>query len=369
MVGPDPTVPIGGPGRALADRIDSVAAFVAALDPSAPGAGRALLAATVALGFDAAVARRGLDAELDAWRATGAVEALLLDEAPTGGRAPSAVLVIGARTLPVSTVRQVLMARLVGARVFVKAARGQEAIAEALALADPEIVAAPFASDDGVAVRAALRAVEAVVVLGSDPTVEAVRREIRGQAFVGYGHRVSAAWMGSGASDAEVLGLAADVAAWDGAGCLAPKVIWSEGPARALAERIGGALAGVTEQLPLGAAGTHQLRGARVEAIMRGGEAFVGARYGVGVLGASALMDSPAPRWVWVLPADAAALEAATPVLSTLAVGGDAQQLPSAIGHAPHVRLCVPGAMQCPTLAWRQDGHHPLAAIWVDDPM
>ena len=342
--------------------------IVAALDPSAPGAGRALLAATVALGFDEAVARRGLDAELAAWRSVGAVETLL-GEAPTAGRAPGAVLVIGARTLPVSMLRQVLMARLVGARVFVKASRGQDALADALALADPEIVAAPFASDDAVAVRAALRAVEAVVVLGSDQTVEAVRREIRGQAFVGYGHRVSAAWVGPDASDAEVVGLAADVAAWDGAGCLAPKVIWSEGPARALAERLAGALATLSAELPLSPAGVHQLRTARVEAIMRGGEAFVGTRYGVGVLAETALLGTPAPRWVWVLPADAGALEAAALVLSTLAVGGKPEQLPRALERAPHVRLCGPGEMQRPTLAWRQDGYRPLAAIWVDDRM
>lgn len=352
-------------------RIERIDRIVAALDPDAAGAGQALLAATVAIGFDEAVARAGIQAELEAWQAPGAAVELIR-RLPPAGRAPGAVLVIGARTLPVSTLRQVLIGRLIGARVFVKAARGQEAIAEALARADAEIVAAPFAPEDGVAVRAALRTVEAVVVLGSDQTVEAVRREIvreeGGQTFVGYGHRVSAAWMGPEVSDAEVVGLAEDVAAWDGAGCLAPKVIWSEGPARALAERLGRALAEVTAELPLSAAGTHQLRAARVEAIMRGGEAFVGARYGVGVLARSVLVGVPAPRWVWVVPADARALAAAASVLSTLAVGGRPEQpLSSIVGAAAsHVRACGPGEMQRPTLAWRQDGYDPIAAIWID---
>jgi hypothetical protein len=65
----------------------------------------------------------------------------------------------------------------------------------------------------------------------------------------------------------------------------------------------------------------------------------------------------PGPRCLWVLPFSPAALEAATPVLSSLAVVGEAGPLDGAI------RVCGPGELQRPALSWRQDGLHPLRSL------
>ena len=112
------------------------------------GPGLALLEATIAMGFSEPVAAAGLGAELDAWTEPGAIEAVLSelpgDLAPE--RMPQTVLVVGARTLPASLMRSVVMARLLGARVVVKPATGHAAVARALAAADPEVSVAPFSS-------------------------------------------------------------------------------------------------------------------------------------------------------------------------------------------------------------------------------
>ena len=123
--------------------------MLAALHDLTRGPGRALLKATVAIGFSEPVARAGLDAELAAWTEEGfsAVRAELNDDvAPS--RVPSTVLVVAASTLPASTLRAVLMARLLGARVLLKPATGQAAIAEAIAAADPAVTVRAFGSTD-----------------------------------------------------------------------------------------------------------------------------------------------------------------------------------------------------------------------------
>ena len=158
------------------------------------GPGAMLLSATCAMGFSEPVARRGLRAELDAWSAPGAVDRVLSELCDIDERRhPREVLVIGAATLPVSTLRACLMARLLGARVRLKPASGLSGLAEAIAAADEHVQADCFASTDRGALRRALETADTVVALGSDETLEALKSELDPhQTFVGYGHRVSA---------------------------------------------------------------------------------------------------------------------------------------------------------------------------------
>lgn len=319
------------------------------------GPGAALLAATARVGFSEPVARAGLLAELDAWRAPGALDAVLAElpaDLPAAAR-PDTVLVIAARTLPASTLRAVLMARLLGARVLLKTASGQDDVAAAIAAADPAVTPRPFASTDLIGRDAALADADAVVVLGGDSTVADVRAHTRpDSAFLGYGHRVSAAWVDH-PDDAVAAGLAADLLAWDQAGCLAPQLVWCAGDPVDLAARVAAAVHALEPALPMdlppGAARARHT--AATLATMRGGHVFGTATARVATLPDPAFRASPGHRFLWVLPADEDALRASLPVLSTLA--GDA---PAAVPLPGHVRRCAPGAMQRPPLTWRHDG-------------
>ncbi len=317
------------------------------------GAGRQLLEATVAMGFSEPVARAGLQAELDAWHAPGAVSRVL-EELPgtlNPGRLPQTALVVAARTLPVSAMRSVLMARLLGARVLLKPASGQEAFAQAVAAADPEVTAALFASTDREALADAVAAADAVVVLGSDQTVASVRALTRpDQAFVGYGHKVSAAWLDAPTDD-DLRGLALDLCAWDQAGCLSPQVAWVTGDLDAVGADLAAALREVEADLPLNmpaAAGTARLSAVTLAEMTGGAWRTTTAA----VLRGPSPAFKPSPGWrtLWLLPADPAALASLAPTLSTLAVTGPPPPVP------PHVRLCRPGEMQRPPLDWPHDG-------------
>ncbi len=318
------------------------------------GPGRHLLDATVAQGFSEPVARAGLSAELAAWTTPGALDAVRA-ELPVGlepGRLPRCVLVFGARTLPVSAMRAVLMARIVGARVLLKAASGRDALAEVLAEVDPQVEARPFGSDDEAALTHAVAEADAVVVLGSNETLRAVRVVVpRDKAFVGYGHRVSAAWLGR-ADEADIEGLARDVIAWDQAGCLSPQVAWVHGDPTAHAKRLADAIRTQERTMPmvLPAGAGPDRHTARTFAEMTGVACETETAL-VAALSEPTFRASPGYRCVWVLPAEPRALAAVVPSLSTLGVSGRAPDgLPSS------VRICGLGEMQRPPLTWRHDG-------------
>lgn len=317
-----------------------------------------LLAATIGIGFSEAVARAGLRAELDAWAGDAAEVELARELGPTPDRSrwPKTVLVIAARTLPASAMRQVFAARALGAKVLVKSASGQEAIGEALAAGDPGVVATPFESTDTASLDQAIAQSGAVVVLGSDETVAAVKARVgHDVAFVGHGHKASAAWLAADAPDAAVAGLAADLCAWDQAGCLAPQCVWVQGDVARLAGRLLTALPAVERQLPTSppAASLHARRSAATLAVMAGGRAWSTATAVLATHPEPAFRATPGQRFLWLLPASEDALRLAEPHLTTLAVA-DPSTPPAPLG--PTVRVCATGSMQRPALDWRQDG-------------
>ena len=324
------------------------------------GPGAALLEATVAMGFSEAVARAGLAAEVAAWTAPGALDGLRAELPPglSAARLPQTMLVVAARTLPASAMRAALMGRVLGARVFVKTASGQEAVAEALAAADPEVVPRPFRSRDLAARDAAIAESESVVVLGSDTAIAAMQHATpAGTAFTGYGHRLSAAWLGR-VDDAALAGLAADLCAWDQGGCLSPQVVWAADPERtaaALAERV----AEVERALPMEVPETAWTarHAARVKAEMLG-RAFATETAVVAALDRPDFVSSPGYRFLWVLPPDPAAITPIAPLLSTLALTG-----PLPPGLPLGIRLCPPGHMQHPPLTWPHDGRPNLPPL------
>ena len=324
----------------------------------------ALLPSTVAQGFSPEVARAGLEAEVASWSQQ---ELAALSAGLASDLRPRVVLVIAARTLPASALRQCLLARHLGARVLLKCAAGQEALAEALATLDPGIVPRPFASDDPEAVAAAIAEADTIVVLGSDETVAAVRASTPvDKTFAAHGHKVSAAWLGPDPDLATLEGLAADLLAWDQAGCLAPQVIWSEGDPITLGQRLVPIIAQLEATLPLADATAHRQARARLVPLvtMLGGQILGTPTTALATLSDAAFRPSPGPRIAWVLPADTHALDALSgqsnrpAILSTL--GTDTSlRLP------PPVRVCPPGGMQRPPLSWSQDGLHPVNSLLV----
>lgn len=332
-------------------------------------AGRALLEATVAMGFSEPVARAGLLAELDAWVAPGAYDAVL-DELPADlqdGRKPRAVLVIAAGTLPASTLRAVLMARLLGARVLLKPATGQEAIAHALAAAEPEVEPSHFEGSDGSALDAAIARADSVVVLGSDATVDAVQARVPAdKAFVGYGHRVSVAWLEAAPNDRDLRGLAEDLCAWDQAGCLSPQVVWCADASTLIAAQLAEHVRDVEAQLPmtLPAAAAPARHAARALSVMLGGTAAETETALLLTLPQAGFRLSPGYRTLWLLPADPQALRAIAPILSTIAL---ARALPPPVSLSgslsSRVRVCRLGAMQRPPLTWLHDGRPNLLPL------
>jgi len=324
------------------------------------GPGAALLEATISMGFSEEVARAGLAAETEAWTASGALDGLLA-ELPSGlpaTRLPRTMLVVAARTLPASAMRAALMGRTLGARVFLKTATGQEDVAEALAAADPEIVPRPFRSSDIPARDAAIAEADTVVVLGSDDAIAAMREATPdGVTFAGYGHRVSAVWLGR-VDDEALDGVAEDLCAWDQAGCLSPQVVWASDPERtaaALAERV----AELERRRPMTIpeAAWPARNAARTLADMMG-RSFVTETALVAALDDPSFRSSPGLRVLWVLPADSRALAPIAPLLSTVALTG---RPPT--GLPLGVRLCAPGRMQRPPLTWPHDGRPNLPPL------
>ena len=318
------------------------------------GPGKALLDATVAMGFSPEVARAGLSAELRAWSEPGALD-MVLEELPEGldpARRPASVLVIGARTLPASMMRATLMARLLGARVCLKPASGQAALGHALALADPEVTVVEFTSDDVQALDGAIEQADAVVVLGSDETVSAVRARVSPEkAFVGYGHRLSVAWLAR-SDNAALLGLARDLCAWDQAGCLSPQVVWTTEPPAKVARRLAEAVRGVEVALPMTL--TDDALAARQTARTYGqmmGEVYETETALICALESPTFRSSPGHRVLWVLPASIEALGEIDAHLSTIGISGSlSAPLPGS------VRRCALGEMQRPSLMWAHDG-------------
>ena len=331
-------------------------------DLDAP-AGRKLLEATAAMGFSPEVARAGLETELAAWTERGAIERVrgeLPPELPPE-RLPRRVLVIAARTLPASAMRSVLMARLLGATVFVKPARGQEALAEALAEADPQVRALPFVSSYPDAVARAVAEADTVVVLGSDETIASLKDQVAAhQTFVPYGHRVSAAWVEE-IDELALRGLAQDLCAWDQLGCLSPQVVWTPIDPRDLAARVAGVVSELETNLPM----TVPIEA--VNAVY--GASLLGATSGrvfetktsrIIALGMPRFKASPGYRTLYVLPADPAALQAVSPLLSALGYSGPPANRPD-LGAG--TRICALGEMQRPPLDWPHDGRPNLLPL------
>lgn len=257
-------------------------------------------------------------------------------------------------------------------------------LARALAERMPELGACvaieDFRRDDTEALDALCRA-DCVVATGGDAAIAALAARVApARRFVGHGHRFSLAIVGDAATRGAALlraarGVALDVALWDQLGCLSPVAAFVLGDGRAaerFAEALAGALGALERRMPRGRiepAAAAAIARERTEAEMRAaaGEA-VSIRTGAGTAwtviceAGPRLRPAPLHRFVRVQAVDEAELAGALrgAPLAGLATCG----VPHALlldGDAS--RLCAPGRLQTPPLAWPRGGLGVLTSL------
>lgn len=393
------------------------------LRPDDPLRRHALEHGPAALGFSEATLARGLDAFF-AQLTTANLHALLTQDLghparldafqssadEEGGRralvvGPEFLVHITPGNLPVAALHSMVLGVLLRAAQFVKCPRDGTLLprlfAHSLHQADPklgaclEVAAWPGGTVPLEAV--VLTAADCVTVTGGDETLAALRsRTPVTTRFLGYGHRVSFAYLA-----AEVLGsahargcaqrAARDVAAWNQRGCLSPHVIYVENTGVTLPEEFAGLLAEELAQLeaveprgplPVAEAATIASRRAFYE---------IRAAHSAD----TRLWASPdSTAWTVVYEADplfqasclnrfiyvkaAASLEhviagadAVRGRVSTVGLAAGptrAAELTTALARWGVPRICPLGRMQDPPLCWRHDGRPCLGDLvtWTD---
>jgi hypothetical protein len=240
-----------------------------------------------------------------------------------------------------------------------------------------------FPGEDDASTKAFLDA-GCVLASGSDETLAAVRMRLQpATRLVAYGHRLSVALIGPEALTGDDLAplaerLAVDVALWDQLGCLSPVAILCERSnatgVDALASALATALAAAEERWPRGDAGDAAraaFRHEREEAEMRraaGRDVAVltdaGSRWTVVREEDLTWRSAPLHRFVRIHPARdrrslLAAIEKLAPHLAAVAVAGfgaQQSQVAEALALLGASRICAPGTLQTPPLAWHHDG-------------
>jgi len=374
-------------------------------DPTSPARVELERELPPAAGFSPAVVREGLSLALEAW--TG--EALLalvarelggasaLDSAQPALVSPfalTATLLAGA--LPAPTLLALVAPLALRSPTLARPSSHDpvtaRAVVRSLATLDAGLAAClevvSFPADD-VAALDAFVAADCVVATGSDATVASVAARVRPpRRFVGFGHRLSLALVGPEALRGEALshvarGLALDVALWDQLGCLSPicvLVVADDDGATPVAEALAQALQDIERQLPRGRVGPA----ARALFASERGTAELRAAAGrpVAVLGSASepfcvvreedASPRPAPlhRFVRVCPlAPGDLVRALTPFaaqLAGVAVAGFGPSTPAlvrALADLGASRICPPGRLQAPPLAWHHDGQGVLLPL------
>jgi hypothetical protein len=236
---------------------------------------------------------------------------------------------------------------------------------------------------------AALLDADCVVATGSDETVAALRARVAPpRRFVGHGHRLSVACLGPEATRGSAVGAAAarlalDVALWDQLGCLSPLGVWVEGEAGAdaAAEALAAELAALEKRMPRGCIDVHAAAQIASESAQAELRAAAGARV--------ALHAGPNGAWTVVREADASprpaplhrfvrvhpvvgpeellgALSPLGPHLAGVALagwGGETAELARRLARLGASRVCAPGQLQAPPLAWRRESAGVLTSL------
>jgi hypothetical protein len=335
-------------------------------------------------------------------RELGSTAALDHDAGAPGARtvamAPRLCLQVLARTVPPAGWQSVALAWLLGSAVLIRPSTHLATLMEAFALslvhAAPELAAVTWVAcspaDDTAWHRALASHADAMVIHGSDDAVAAWQAVARRDALVvAHGHRVSAAFLAAAGLDEPALsenlrGLALDLCAWDQTGCLSPVTLYVEasgpvGPDEIARRLVDEALPAIEAALPPGpwdagvlAERTLFVRARMLEASVHASRtAHVLAFADTAPIEGSCLHRVLVVRPVASVDALVATLQRSAPRLQALAVGGPAGLRASLAGRLATSglnRVCAPGQMQRPPLAWSHDGRGCLRPLvrWID---
>lgn len=382
--------------RALGDVLDAWRA------PGSPWQAELVERLPACTGFSAETVRRGLALGLAPYGGEALRDLVEGELGGPEGLDPTAPLrwagfettaaVLGG-AIPLPTVVSVVAPLALGSPVLVKPAAHDPVTAPLLARAIGERMPAlgacvevvDFRRDDEEAI-AALCEANCVVATGSDAAVAALAKRVRPPGrFVAHGQRFSVALLG-GLEDGHALlraarGLALDVALWDQLGCLSPIAVYVlDGPAAAerVADALAATLAALEHRMPRGRIPPEAaalVTRERAEAEMRAAAgAAVSLRTGPGtswtVVCEPDATSRPAPlhRFVRVQavtePEALAALGSAP--LAAVALDGDEATRRSwtgALVAAGVTRICAPGRLQTPPLAWPRGGIGVLTSL------
>lgn len=385
---------------------------------------RALQEGPAATGFSRATIARGLD-DFFSQITKKNLEALIiqdlghvgrLDEMSSselehaGERASRAIgsellVHVAGGALPNSTLMSMILGLLVRSAQFVKCPSGGELIPRLLAHSiyamDPKLGACmelgAWAGTNQALNDALFAHATCVTATGSDETLAAIRSRLAGGVrFVGYGHRVSFAYV-----TAEMLSnftlprivtqTADDVTAWDQLGCLSPHVVYVETGGAIAPERFAELLAAELEKREI----THprgeltfdehthiarrrsfyEVRAAQ-SAETRAWKSAESTAWTVIFEAEPEFQTSCLNRFVYVKAVlDSAqlflAIDKMRGQVSTIglaAAGGRAQKLANEFAAWGATRICPLGNMQKPPLRWRHDGRPSLGELvtWTD---
>ena len=318
---------------------------------------------------------------------------------------PEMIAHITAGNLPSPTLQSMVLGLLVRSAQFVKCAQGKSLLprlfAHSLYETDRKIGACIELAEwrgGTVELEEALFAeADCVTATGSDATLSAIQQRLpQGKRLVGYGNRVSFAYIASevltGLNVRKVAERAAlDVAAWNQLGCLSPHVIYvQDGGAvspEKFAELLADALAEREEAEPRGevavevaAAVTSRRSIYEVRAADSPGTRLWSSR---GSTAWTVVYESDAKfqlsclnRFVYVktvkdLTETLQSADSFRRKVSTVGLAVPvhrAEEMAGQLGRWGATRVCPLGQMQNPPLGWRHDGRPALAELvtWVD---
>lgn len=295
--------------------------------------------------------------------------------------APPLVAHVVASNVPALALPAIAHACLAGAGVVVKSGRRDRlsapAFVRALHAVDPELAATVVADywpgGDAALDAVLLERASVAVATGSDATVEAIALGASTR-VIAHGSRTSAIAVDlSGVDDVPALAdaVARDVALHDQRGCLSPHVVWVAGDARGFAVALTAALDVVAAELPMAEASVEERAAVRValDEVEWQGATVLSAAAGAVVYDPRPEPQAPiGGRVVRVQPLRALAdLASVLPGGRVECVGLAGGALPEGLLERGVSRVCAPGRMQRPSLAWPRGQHAPLTSLFEDD--
>jgi len=293
---------------------------------------------------------------------------------------PRLVVAIVASNVPGLALPAIAQACLARAAIVIKSGRADTlsapAFHRALAAVDPDlaatIVPAYWPGGDAEVESRVLPRADVVVAMGSDVTVETLRRW-HGARLLADGTRSSFAVVRADAEDEEIHALAWDVVRYEQRGCLSPQATFVLGDTDAVSTRLGTALDAIARDVPAPTSSLEEraahrlaLEAARFEgATVRessGGTVLVDPqiRY----------VDGPGRRTVRVHGLDdarAVATVFAPATIECVGIGHGVELDVDTLRRRGVARLCPVGRMQRPRIDWPRGQRPPLASLFHDE--